>query len=177
MIKLHLGSGEKHMEGYQNVDIRYLKGVDVVSDIRYLRTFKENSIDVIYACAVLEHIIRWEYKSVLQRWYDIIKPGGVLRISVPNFEALAEYYMEHKDLNSLIGMLYGGQDYEQNFHHMTWDFKTLSQDLKDVGFKSIDWYDWRDTEHSDMDDYSQAYLPHMDKENGKLMHLNLEAIK
>ena len=35
MIKLHLGSGEKHLEGYKNVDIRYLKGVDVVSDIRY----------------------------------------------------------------------------------------------------------------------------------------------
>jgi hypothetical protein len=28
-----------------------------------------------------------------------------------------------------------------------------------------------------MDDYSQSYLPHMDKENGTLMSLNLEAVK
>lgn len=177
MTKLHLGSGENHIDGYINVDIRYLKGVDVVEDIRYLRSFKEDSIDVIYACAVLEHVIRWEYCNVLQRWYDILKPNGILRISVPNFEAIVEHYIEHKDLNLMIGMLYGGQDYEQNFHHMCWDFKTLSQDLKRVGFKSIARYDWRKTDHSDMDDYSQSYLPHMEKNTGKLMHLNIEAIK
>ena len=31
--------------------------------------------------------------------------------------------------------------------------------------------------HSDIDDYSQAYIPHMDKDNGTLMSLNVEAIK
>jgi hypothetical protein len=38
-------------------------------------------------------------------------------------------------------------------------------------------YDWRDTEHSELDDFSQSYLPHMDKDNGKLMSLNIEAVK
>ena len=38
-------------------------------------------------------------------------------------------------------------------------------------------YDLRDTEHADIDDCSQAYLPHMDKENGVLMSLNVEATK
>ena len=37
--------------------------------------------------------------------------------------------------------------------------------------------DWRDTEHSELDDFSQSYLPHMDKDNGKLMSLNIEAVK
>jgi len=47
----------------------------------------------------------------------------------------------------------------------------------DVGFKEVVRYDWRKTEHFYVDDYSQAYLPHMDKTNGKLMSLNVEAIK
>ena len=28
-----------------------------------------------------------------------------------------------------------------------------------------------------IDDYSQSYYPHMDKEDGKLMSLNVEAVK
>jgi len=37
--------------------------------------------------------------------------------------------------------------------------------------------DWRDTDHVNYDDFSQAHLPHMDKVNGLLMSLNLEAVK
>jgi len=176
-MKLHLGCGEVHLDGYVNVDIRYLQGVDKIEDIRYLRSFKNDSVDVIYSCSVLEHCIRWEYHNVLKRWFDLLKTGGVLRLAVPNFEAIVEHYMEHRELKTLIGMLYGGQDYEQNFHHMCWDFKTLSGDLMDIGFKNVKLYDWRETEHADIDDFSQAYLPHMDKKNGKLMHLNVEAVK
>jgi hypothetical protein len=38
-------------------------------------------------------------------------------------------------------------------------------------------YDWRNTVHKDYDDYSQAYIPHMDKERGILMSLNVEGEK
>ena len=53
----------------------------------------------------------------------------------------------------------------------------MKKDLETIGFTNIHRYDWRDTEHSYIDDFSQCYLPHMDKENGMLMHLNLEATK
>jgi hypothetical protein len=45
------------------------------------------------------------------------------------------------------------------------------------GGGEIERYDWRETEHVDIDDYSQAYIPHMDKENGALVSLNVEALK
>jgi hypothetical protein len=73
--------------------------------------------------------------------------------------------------------LYGGQDYEKNFHHWTWDYKTLEKELTEVGFKLISKYNWEDTDHKDIDDYSQSYLPHLDKKDGMLMSLNVEAIK
>ena len=176
-LKLHLGCGEKHIDGYINIDIRHMPGVDKVDNIRFLRSFKENSVDVIYACSVLEHFSRWDYIGVLKRWYDLLKLGGTIRIGVPDFESIVLYYNKNKDLLKLIGLLYGGQDYNENFHHMCWDFKNLKFDLEKIGFKNVSRYDWRTTEHFDIDDFSQAYLPHMDKENGLLMHLNVEAIK
>ncbi|MHA1469821.1 MAG: class I SAM-dependent methyltransferase [Candidatus Asgardarchaeia archaeon] len=177
-LKLHLGCGEKHIDGYINIDIRYMDSVNKVDNIKYLRSFKLSTVDVIYSCSVLEHFSRWEYKNVLRRWYELLKPGGILRLGVPDFEAIVDHYYNHNNvIDSLIGLLYGGQDYDQNFHHMCWDFDSLKRDLEEMGFKNIHRYDWRETEHSHIDDFSQAYLPHMDKENGKLMHLNVEAIK
>jgi hypothetical protein len=38
-------------------------------------------------------------------------------------------------------------------------------------------YDWRKTEHSKFDDHSQAYIPHMDKDHGTLISLNVECTK
>jgi len=43
--------------------------------------------------------------------------------------------------------------------------------------RNIKRYNWKDTEHSKIDDHSQAYLPHMDKDNGTLISLNVECIK
>ena len=47
----------------------------------------------------------------------------------------------------------------------------------DTGFSEVRPWGWRTTEHADLDDYSQAYLPHLHKENGMLVSLNLEAVK
>ena len=46
-----------------------------------------------------------------------------------------------------------------------------------INFKEVNYFDWRKTEHSHIDDFSQCYLPHMDKDNGLLMSLNIEAKK
>jgi predicted SAM-dependent methyltransferase len=176
-MKLHLGCGNKHIEGYINIDIRYLPGVDEVDNVARLRKYKSNSISVIYASHVLEHFGRWEYMNVLERWYEILEPNGVLRLGVPDFEEIVNYYQKTKDLRVISGMLYGGQDYTENNHFWVWDFNTLKKELMQIGFKSVSKYNWRDTEHCHIDDYTQSYLPHMDKENGTLLSLNIEAIK
>ena len=91
--------------------------------------------------------------------------------------ALCELYMEKKDLSLVIGPLIGRQDYLYNIHYNIFDFDSLKKQLTDIGFSNVYRYDWRDTEHKDVDDYSQAYYPHMDKTNGKLLSLNIESVK
>lgn len=177
MNKLHLGCGTKRIEGFTNVDIRELPNVDLVDDIVELNTVELDSVDLIYACHVLEHFGRHEYMDVLRRWYQVIKEGGTLRLSVPDFGEVVKHYNEHQDISKLMGFLYGGQTYEQNYHYCTWDFNSLQKDLESVGFSDVKRYNWRETEHSDIDDFSQAYIPHMDKDNGQLMSLNIECIK
>lgn len=174
-IKLHLGCGDQHLPGFINVDIRNTSAVDVVDDVRTLEGFSD--VSLIYASHVLEHFPRHEYMNVLQRWYDVLRDDGILRLSVPDFGSIVAHYNNNGDVKQLIGLLYGGQNYEFNFHHMAWDFQSLSNDLLSVGFSTVFRYDWRMTDHNSIDDFSQAYLPHMDKDEGMLMSLNVEATK
>lgn len=176
-MKLHLGCGEKILDGFLNVDIRPREVVDIVANVSDLNMFEKNSIETIYACHVLEHLGRHEYQKTIKHWYEMLMTGGVLRLSVPDIESVFIHYSKHKDLNVLRGLIWGGQTYDQNYHYCGWDFQTLSSDLLDVGFSKVSRYEWRNTEHSHVDDFSQCYLPHMDKENGLLMSLNVEAIK
>jgi predicted SAM-dependent methyltransferase len=173
-MKLHLGCGDKHIENYINIDIRYLPGVDEVNNVRFLRKYKDNTIDEIYASHVLEHFSRWEYKNVLKRWFEILKPGGVLRLAVPDFDSITNHYIINKDLSVLMGLLYGGQDYKENYHYVTFTLDSIKKDLIEIGFKSVNMWD---NNYFNIDDFSKSYLPHLDNKNGQLMSLNVLAEK
>lgn len=176
-MKLHLGCGNKILDGFINVDIREDIGVDLVDDVVYLSKVENSSVDLIYACHVLEHVKRHERIDVLETWCSKLIKNGTLRIAVPDFEKVVKQYKCGASLDALIGFLYGGQNYEYNFHYYCWDYHSLEKDLMEVGFENIRRYDWRKTEHASTDDYSQSYLPHMDKDHGELMSLNVEAEK
>jgi predicted SAM-dependent methyltransferase len=174
---LHLGCGERFLPGFIHIDCREFPHLDYVSDISKLDMLEEESIDLVYASHVLEHFHRDDIKRVLSEWYRVLKIGGVLRIAVPDFDSLVKVYRIYDDIDLIIGSLYGRQDYKENYHYIVFNFDSLKKALESVGFKDIKRYDWRETIHKDFDDYSQAYIPHMDKEYGYLVSLNIEAIK
>ena len=174
---LHLGCGNKFIPGFIHIDVVDHPHIDHVTSIDNLSIFKNDSIDLIYNCHVLEHFKRREIDSVLKEWFRVLKPQGILRISVPDFEKICEVYNKYKDLELIIGPLFGRQDYLYNIHYNVFDFNNITQLLENAGFCDVTHYDWRDTEHSEVDDYSAAYIPHMDKENGILISLNVECRK
>jgi len=176
--KLHLGCGDRIIPGFINVDARPLPGVDVPNcDITKLTPFESTSVDLVYACHVLEHVPRPKTFPTLLEWNRVLKPGGTLRIAVPDWDATVKLYWKTGDYESLLNWIYGGRDYEENVHHRQFNFSGLKTLLIEAGFKRVVLYDWKKTEHADIDDFSKAYVPHLDYENGQLMSLNVECIK
>jgi len=176
-MKLHLGCGSKKIDGFVHVDLLEFEHIDFQCPVDDLSFAEDESVSLIYACHVLEHFGRHEIKRVFEEWYRVLSDDGVLRLAVPDFAAIAEEYVENDSIETLIGLVCGGQKDEYDYHKMIFDEKNILQFLEDAGFRSMKRYDWRDTEHHEMDDYSQSYLPHMQKDTGRLMSLNIEAIK
>ena len=181
--KLNIGCGNRKLHGFINIDARLETQPDLVCNVTDIHEHFSD-VDLIYACHVLEHLPSVPFsmssktwKDALESWYKSLKSGGVLRVAVPDLNAACEYCITTRDFETVRGFFYGGQENDFNFHYHGWTFDTLSSDLQKVGFKEIKIYDWRKTEHFYVDDYSQSYLPHMDKINGKLMSLNIEAVK
>lgn len=176
-MKLHIGCGTKYIDGFKHMDAIPRNHVDYVGNANDLSFLQDNSLDEIYACHILEHIGRLEIKDLLKEWSRVVKPGGSMRLAVPDFEAVVLHYNEHKNLDIIMGLLYGGQDYEFNFHYQAYDFNRLEKLLLEVGFTNVQKYDWQEFLPENYDDFSKAYLPHMDFENGRLMSLNIIATK
>lgn len=173
-MKLHLGCGRRHIPGYVHIDVVDHPHVDHVASIDNLSFLQDASVDVIYNCHVLEHFKRRDVQRVLKEWFRVLAPGGVLRIAVPDFAALCTVYSRTQELGLVMGSIFGRQDYLYNIHYNLFDFQSLKAQLEEAGFREVRRYDWRETEHAGVDDFSQAYIPHMDKDNGVLVSLNVE---
>jgi hypothetical protein len=168
--KLHLGCGTRRPPGYINIDIRDDVEPDVVANVHDLSDF--NGVDEIYFCHGLEHIPRPEIDMVLQEWYRVLIPGGVLRLSVPDFAVLARLYIhEGVLLERLLGPLHGGQNYEGNLHYCSYDYETLALCLSRNGFIDIHRYDPKEVFPAGYDDFSFARI------NEKWISLNVMSTK
>ena len=175
-MKVHLGCGGVYLDGWVNIDISKESTADHLDDVATLETIEDESCDIIYSSHVLEHFGRNEYEEVLGVWHQKIKVGGLLRLAVPDIQSALAWYNGY-NLDELLGIFYGGQSSSYDYHKMGFDKHSLSTKLRELGFKNIKLWDWRATDHANADDYSQSYLPHMKKDSGLLMSLNLKATK
>ncbi len=175
-MRLHLGCGKRDFgSAWNHIDLLDLPHIDShnVEELPY----DDNSCEIIYASHLINYFDRVEVEAVLVEWLRVLQPGGVLRLAVPDFEAMCNLYKNGYSLEKFLGPLYGKWNDPPIYHKTAYDFRSLSRLLKRVGFKGIKRYDWRDTDHAGHDDHSQAYMPHMDKKHGTLVSLNVEAVK
>ncbi|MDO9580191.1 MAG: methyltransferase domain-containing protein [Bacteroidales bacterium] len=182
-MKLNLGSWHRDIPGFINVDLCDLPHINYKSNIDDLGMFENDSIELIYSSHSFEYFDRLEAVDVLKEWKRVLKSGGTLRLAVPDFDKLIQIYEKTNKLEKILGPLYGRMEIDTEngskklYHKTVYNFDSLRNVLEEGGFKDIQRYDWKKTIHKDYDDHSQAYFPHMDKENGILLSLNVEAIK
>ena len=171
-LKLHLCCGDKKIPGFMGVDIRRDVNPDILGSIEDLSMIESESVDEIYFCHGLEHIEIAKSKGCLRELNRVLKKSGVLRLALPNFEALATLYVQGRvELKEIILAIHGGQDYEHNYHYSSWDFTSLSKILSENGFEDVKRYEASEFLPSNYFDWSLHSLC------GINTSLNVECIK
>ena len=131
-MKLNLGAGEKPLEGFEARDGKN-------GDVLYPLPDADGSVDEIRASHVLEHFPYNQVQAVINDWVRVLKPGGVLKIAVPDFQHIAASYAAGETIN-VVGYLMGGQTDERDFHKSIFDRPGLELALKNAGLVGIrDW--------------------------------------
>ncbi len=123
--KLNIGAGETKIDGFTPWDIK--DG----HDARKL-DFADGTVDEIRASHVLEHFTFREARDVLAEWSRVLKPGGRIRIAVPDVDkALAA--QDGKRLFYLMG----GQTDEHDIHKSAYDEGRLRAVMEEAGITEI----------------------------------------
>lgn len=96
-LNLGCGSNFSTKEEWVNIDFiekkPYVLGHNLLNGI----PFKDNSFDFIYHSHVLEHFSKKDGEAFLKECFRVLKPGGVLRIAIPDLEQIAKKYLYFLD--------------------------------------------------------------------------------
>ena len=128
-LKLNLGSRDRSLPGYQNMDCESHTGVDFVGNVSDLSLFDSESIEAIRASHILEHFPHVDTMKVLKEWSRVMVKGGILEVSVPDFKRAIE--LSSDGVSPWVeNFLMGDQGYKTAFHYSIFDEKKLRKCLR-----------------------------------------------
>ena len=90
---LNLGCGRRYHPDWINIDVAP-RGPDVIQhDLSRGVPLSDLSVDVVYHSAVLEHMRREDATAFMAECYRVLKPGGIVRVGVPDLEKTCRLYL------------------------------------------------------------------------------------
>jgi predicted SAM-dependent methyltransferase len=90
---LNLGCGYRFDSRWTNVNFK-VTGAEVIPyDLGKGIPFADNTFELVYHSHVLEHFNQTAAKTFIQECYRVLRPGGILRVVVPDLEQIASLYL------------------------------------------------------------------------------------
>jgi len=161
-IRLNIGSGQLALTDYLNLDRKrgdeayplrihnepdnpeWIASVASFADFRRDADMtgwsrpRDGTVDEIRASHVLEHFGHQQVEKVLREWVRVLKPGGTIRIAVPNLDWWVDCYRsEHSADYPLVGYLFGGQADEDDYHKCPFNAAMLTDLMLRCGLGDI----------------------------------------
>lgn len=91
---INIGCGRVYHLDWRNYDLWPVEKSIRHLDIRYGLPVQDNVADMVYSSHLLEHLSALEANSFLQDCLRVLKPGGIIRIVVPDLEGIAKAYIQ-----------------------------------------------------------------------------------
>lgn len=90
---LNLGCGTHYHPDWTNVDFKSAHPSVIACDLNTGIPFPDNTFNVVYHSHLLEHFPKRFAPDFLKDCHRVLKPGGILRVVVPDLEQIARWYL------------------------------------------------------------------------------------
>jgi predicted SAM-dependent methyltransferase len=144
--RLHLGSGRERLEGWINVDMQAIPGVDVIADVTRGLPYRE--VEAIYAEHFLEHLPVDAAVGFLLEAHRVLAEGGWLRLSTPNLDWVwsTHYRLDGPAELKRQAALVLNRAFRGWEHQFLWNREMLEEALLACGFVDTRWCRWGESE-------------------------------
>jgi predicted SAM-dependent methyltransferase len=158
-LRLHLGCSDVYLENWVNVDLADPRHrLDLCWDLRRGIPFADGSAEAVFSEHLFEHIGFDGGLALMRECHRVLRPGGVLRITVPDLERYVRSYLGDDPLldECRTGRPTRAMAFEEVFfhhgHRAMYDFETLALMLRSVGFTAVEKSTFRQSRLADQPD-------------------------
>jgi predicted SAM-dependent methyltransferase len=91
------------LDGSQQQFIRFVRENDIeYGDATKGLPIQDESVDVLYSSHMLEHLDKNEAEKFLRESFRVLRPGGIIRIAVPDIKRQIAHYNESGDADAFV---------------------------------------------------------------------------
>jgi SAM-dependent methyltransferase len=91
---LNIGCGRRYHPAWTNLDLEVSDPSIIRHDVTRGIPFEEEQFDAVYHSHILEHLKPEQGRQLVAECNRVLKPGGLLRIVVPDLERIAKLYLQ-----------------------------------------------------------------------------------
>jgi predicted SAM-dependent methyltransferase len=141
-LRLHIGCGERQLDGWVNIDLAGACA-DYVWDLRRPLPVEPGSVDAIFHEHFLEHLPLEAALGSLRECHRLLAPGGTIRIGVPDFGRHVRSYLDQDGFLEQIrpgrpAPIFAINELVYSYGHRSmWDATSLLLALTETGFDQV----------------------------------------
>lgn len=164
LVMLNVGCGTDYKNGWINIDNNSddnIEKLDLNWDMRNPLPYEDGTVDYIFNEHFFEHLTAEEGLLCMKDFLRVLKPGGVMRIAMPDLEHVVYNYMNvplekdpvikkfnFTDVKTRAEWI--NMSFREWGHKWLYDFEELNRRLREAGFGQVERCELRQSKHKEL---------------------------
>lgn len=147
-LRIHLGCGSQHWDGWVNIDVSSNSAADIVLDFREIKNiFEIQTVEEIVMIHSVGYLRLWEARNLFHDIFSLLKIGGKYTMEFPDIVKCSTYLLKNENniaeyLEGVRGIYAFDMNQIKNkekfgTYLFGWSAWHIQKELHEAGFTSV----------------------------------------